>query len=72
MVHNHVLPMANAVRQLDNNFYTLDHYMWYGWDGLSAIGKITVPPLLTNDQQDLYEDLQQITINDSNEQSCDE
>ena len=72
MVHNHVLPLANAIRELDNNSYNLDHYMWFGWDGLSAIGKITAPPLLTTSQEDNYINLQQLTLNDNIKQSCDE
>jgi hypothetical protein len=44
----------------------------FGWDGLSAIGKITVPPLLTDTEETNFMNLQQIPLNDSNTQSCDE
>tara|TARA_R110002167_G_scaffold230458_2_gene435672 strand:- start:1017 stop:1820 length:804 start_codon:yes stop_codon:yes gene_type:complete len=72
MVHNHVLPIANAVREFDNNTYGIDYYMWFGWQGLSDIGKITYPQLLTSSQETNYINLQQIPINDSIKQSCDE
>ena len=72
MVHNHVQPLANAIREFDNNSYPLDNYMWFGWDGLSAIGKITVPQLLTRTQESNFIDLQQIPLTDSIKHSCDE
>ena len=72
MVHNHVLPLANAIREFDNNSYSLDHYMWFGWDGLSDIGKITSPQLLTSSQETNYINLKQIPINDNIKQSCDD
>jgi len=73
MVYNHVLPLANAIKELDNNSYSLDHYMWFGWDGLSAIGKITMPnKLLTNEDETKYINLKKIPVSDNIEQSCDE
>ena len=72
MVQNHVLPIANAIREFDRNSYSLDYYMGFAWDGLSAIGKITNPPLLTTVQHNNYINLQQIPLNDSIKQNCDE
>ncbi|KAA1243380.1 hypothetical protein [Aquimarina sp. RZ0] len=34
MAENYVIPIAKAIRQLDNNRYSLNHYMGFGWDGL--------------------------------------
>ncbi len=72
MVYNHVLPIANAIREFDNNTYNLDHYMWFGWEGLSSIGKITNPQLLDSSQETNYLNLQQIPINDNVKHDCDE
>jgi len=72
MVYNHILPLANAIREFDNNSYSIEHYMWFGWDGLSAIGKITFPQLLTSAQETNYISLQQTPINDNIKQSCDD
>jgi hypothetical protein len=72
MVYNHVLPIANAVKDFDNNAYSLDHYMKFGWDGLSIIGKLTVPPLLTLEDETNYFNLHLIPLNDNQTQSCDE
>jgi hypothetical protein len=72
MVYNHLEPLARAVRELDDYHYDLNHYMWYAWDGLSNIGKNAIPQLLTNAQEDNFQNLQQITINDDKKQNCDE
>jgi len=55
-----------------SGYYNLNHYMWYAWDGLSTIGKNAIPQILTTAQEINYQNLQQITINDDKEQSCDE
>ncbi|MDD7915282.1 hypothetical protein [Polaribacter ponticola] len=34
MADNFVKPIAEAVRKIDNNKYSLEYYMDYGWDGL--------------------------------------
>ena len=36
MAENYVKPIASAIRQLDNNRYPLEYYMWYGWEGLEG------------------------------------
>jgi hypothetical protein len=72
MVYNHVQPIANAIRELDNNTYSIDYYMAFGWEGLDQIGKITNPPLITQMQMNDYINLQQIPLNDNINQSCDE
>lgn len=46
--------------------------MWFGWDGLSVIGKLTYPPLLTLEDETNYFNLHQIPLNDDQIQSCDE
>ena len=38
MTENFVIPIAEAIRQLDNYQYPLDHYMAFGWDGLAGYG----------------------------------
>jgi hypothetical protein len=38
MADKYVRPIAEAIRQLDNNQYSLDYYMGYGWDGLRTYG----------------------------------
>ena len=38
MVENYVKQIANAIRELDNNKYSLEYYMGYGWDGLRDAG----------------------------------
>ncbi|TXD50001.1 hypothetical protein [Polaribacter sp. IC073] len=38
MADNYVKPIARAIRALDNNKYTLDYYMGFGWDGLRTFG----------------------------------
>lgn len=38
MADNYVKPIARAIRELDNNKYTLDYYMGFGWDGLRTFG----------------------------------
>ncbi|WP_103071305.1 hypothetical protein [Aquimarina sediminis] len=30
----YVTPIAKALRELDKNQYSLDHYMWLAWQGL--------------------------------------
>ena len=47
MAENYVLPIARAIRTLDNNNYPLEYYMWYGWDGLEDYGYVN---RLTNDE----------------------
>ncbi|WP_164914153.1 hypothetical protein, partial [Aquimarina sediminis] len=34
MTEKYVIPIAKAIRELDNNKYPLNHYMGFGWDGL--------------------------------------
>lgn len=36
MTQYYINPIANALRQLDNNRYPLDYYKSYAWDGLRA------------------------------------
>ncbi|WP_396602380.1 hypothetical protein [Algibacter sp. R77976] len=72
MVHNHVQPLANAIRELDNNTYPIDYYMAFAWEGLDQVGKITNPVLITQSQMNNYISLQQIPLNDNIKQSCDE
>ena len=38
MADNYVKPIANALRTLDNNRYSLDSYMPFAWDGLRKFG----------------------------------
>ncbi len=39
MAEKFVEPIAEAIRQLDNYQYPLDHYMAFGWDGLEDFGR---------------------------------
>ena len=36
MKENYVLPIAEAIRTLDNNRYPINYYMMFGWDGLES------------------------------------
>jgi len=38
MADNYVKPIAETMRQLDNNQYPLEYYMGFGWDGLRDYG----------------------------------
>ncbi len=38
MADRFVIPIAKAIRSLDKNRFSLDHYMAYGWEGLRAFG----------------------------------
>jgi len=72
MAHNHVENIANAVRKYDNNRQTLNHYMSFGWEGLSEIGKVTNPPLITQSEIDNFYNLAALPLyNDEYETPCD-
>lgn len=34
MAENYVKSIAESIRELDSNKYSLDYYMWYGWESL--------------------------------------
>ncbi|MEO8933095.1 MAG: hypothetical protein ABI295_02215 [Xanthomarina sp.] len=70
MVYNHLQPLANAIMKFDNNAYNLDHYMWFASEGLSIIGKLTLPPFLTLEDQAIYFNLHHISLNDDQKQIC--
>jgi len=70
MIYNYVTPIAEAVRELDNNLYPLDNYMAFGWSGLYEMGKLTVPQAVTQSQQSQYAQLALIPKTDSHEHEC--
>ena len=69
MIHNHVTKIAETVRSFDNNQYTLEHYMAFGWEGLTGIG---IPSnIITSEDEENYNNLAEIPKTDSNETPCD-
>ena len=72
MANFHVGKITTAVRQLDGNLYTDDHYKAFGWTGLSDIGRASTPPLVTNADLANYNNLASLPLNDNHNLSCDE
>lgn len=72
MANFHVGNIAQAIRELDDNLYSEDHYKSFGWEGLSQIGTATNPPLVTNAELSNYTNLASIPLNDDHNLSCDE
>lgn len=71
MADKFVKPIARAIRTLDNNKYSLEHYMGYGWDGLRRYGFSRykdngVEILLTKDLSTEYYKNQAIVNNNTN------
>ncbi|MCK8524208.1 hypothetical protein M0D21_21700 [Aquimarina sp. D1M17] len=68
MVENYVVPIAKAMRELDNNKYSLDYYMGFGWDGLRAydyFGK------LSSTDSDRFYQLQNTVVRNTSFKNCD-
>ncbi|WP_062056219.1 hypothetical protein [Aquimarina longa] len=63
MTDKYVIPIAKAIRELDNNKYPLEYYMGFGWEGLKANAH---PSLLTNDEFNEYLRLKSIVIDNTN------
>ncbi|MCQ0112467.1 hypothetical protein [Zhouia amylolytica] len=61
MAENYVTPIAQAIRQIDGNRYSLDFYMWYGWKGLESTYDFK-HKLNTNQKSDYVQKQQQINI----------
>ncbi len=69
MAENYVVPIATAIRNLDNNRYPLDYYMGFGWDGLRAYAHEI---LLSDEDEALFASYQQLVKNQTefNPQNC--
>lgn len=72
MTHNYVGAIAKAIRALDNNTHPIENYMSFGWEGLSQIGIVTQPRLVTTTEINNYYILADIPLNDNHNLSCDE
>ncbi|GMN06529.1 hypothetical protein MTsPCn5_19180 [Croceitalea sp. MTPC5] len=65
----YVNPIANAVRKFDSFNYSLNHYMYFGWEGLYDEGSNR--GLINTSQFNEYSILAQIPLNDNQSTSCD-
>ena len=72
MANQHVIPIANAVRDFDSNMYPVENYMEFGWSGLYYYGLLGDPPVVTEAQQNQYANLALIPLNDEHQTQCDE
>ena len=64
----YVHPIAKAIRSFDSNNYSLNNYMYFGWDGLFDEGKNR--GLITKEEFSYYSILKEIPLNDNHKISC--
>jgi len=67
MLENYVKPIARAIREIDNNRYSIDYYMGFGWDGLREYDYYGT---LSNTDSDRFYRLQNIVVNNTDFNNC--
>ncbi len=65
----YVTKIAAAVRKFDSNRYSIENYMFFGWDGLFDIGQNR--GLIKRFEYNHYRDLSKIPLNDNYKNPCD-
>lgn len=70
MSQKYINPIANAVRQLDSNRYSKEHYLYFAWDGLEQMEKDVF--FVTQEELDNYSILKDIPLNDNFKLSSDD
>ncbi|PHQ55174.1 MAG: hypothetical protein COC16_05670 [Lutibacter sp.] len=58
MMSYYVIPIAQAIRNLDNNSYPIEYYYGFGWSGLGRYGRDQ--DVITQAELDNFENLKQI------------
>ncbi len=68
MTENYVVPIAKALQEIDGNRFSVDHYMWFAWDGLRAHVPDAVKP---TDEQNANWELLSRKVRENNNLPCD-